>query len=120
MAGWGTPIGAVEVPEARLTPRGRLVVALLLVAAMLVGLSVAAGRLGAGGLAVAAAAGAEEAAAASVAVVVSQGDSLWSIALHVAPDADPRETVARIRERNDLASNLIQPGQVLHVPLGRP
>src|SRR4028118_261251 len=50
-------------------------------------------------------------------VTVHQGESLWTIAGEVAPDADRRDTVAQIRELNDLAHSTVLAGQRLLVPL---
>jgi LysM repeat protein len=47
--------------------------------------------------------------------VVEAGDTLWAIA-SARYEGDPREAVWRIQERNDLASPLLQPGQVLVLP----
>jgi LysM repeat protein len=47
--------------------------------------------------------------------VVEAGDTLWAIA-SARYDGDPREAVWRIQERNDLASPLLRPGQVLVLP----
>lgn len=49
-------------------------------------------------------------------VTVQQGDSLWTLARRVAPDHDPRDVVAQIRELNDLASSGLTPGQQLLLP----
>ena len=46
---------------------------------------------------------------------VQAGDTLWSIAVHTFP-GDPREGVWELKERNDLASSTIVPGQVLVLP----
>ena len=58
-------------------------------------------------------------AAASSGPVVSRtvqpGDTLWSIAERTFP-GDPREGVWELRERNDLDSAVIVPGQVLVLP----
>jgi hypothetical protein len=43
---------------------------------------------------------------------VKPGDTLWSIAERTFP-GDPREGVWELRERNDLDSAVIVPGQVL-------
>lgn len=51
-------------------------------------------------------------------VVVAPGDTLWDLALRADPHADPRATVARIVELNDLAGGHIRPGQELQVPAG--
>ncbi|MCP3996467.1 MAG: LysM peptidoglycan-binding domain-containing protein [bacterium] len=49
---------------------------------------------------------------------VLPGDSLWTIAEEIAPDADVRGLIAEIRDLNDLESSLILPGQQLLVPVG--
>ena len=46
---------------------------------------------------------------------VRSGDTLWSIAERTFP-GDPREGVWELRERNDLDSAVIVPGQVLVLP----
>jgi LysM repeat protein len=46
---------------------------------------------------------------------VKPGDTLWSIAERMFP-GDPREGVWELRERNDLDSAVIVPGQVLVLP----
>jgi hypothetical protein len=46
---------------------------------------------------------------------VKPGDTLWSIAERTFV-GDPREGVWELRERNDLASATIVPGQVLVLP----
>jgi LysM repeat protein len=50
-------------------------------------------------------------------VTVEQGDSLWTLAQRVAPDNDPREVVALIRDLNDLSSAGLVPGQQLVLPV---
>jgi hypothetical protein len=45
-------------------------------------------------------------------IVVQPGETLWAIAERVAPDADPRVTVGRLRELNDL-DGALQAGQRL-------
>lgn len=49
-------------------------------------------------------------------VTVAPGDTLWSIATRVAPQADPRAEVAALQERNHLTTVDLMPGQVLRVP----
>ena len=49
-------------------------------------------------------------------VVVSQGESLWAIAVKVDPDADPRAVIPQIVELNSLRGTGIRIGQVLWVP----
>lgn len=46
---------------------------------------------------------------------VEPGDTLWSIAERTFP-GDPREGVWELRERNELDSAVIVPGQVLVLP----
>lgn len=50
-------------------------------------------------------------------VTVQPGDTLWAIAERVRPDADPRATIARIKDMNGLTSGAAQAGQVLLVPV---
>lgn len=62
-------------------------------------------------------AGSQTAGPATSVVVVQAGDSLWSIAQEVAPAADPRETIARIRDLNGMRSATVIPGQSVVVPI---
>ncbi len=50
-------------------------------------------------------------------VTVQEGDSLWTLAHRVAPDNDPRDVVALIRDLNDLSSSGLTPGQTLVLPI---
>ena len=52
------------------------------------------------------------------AVVVREGDTLWSIARQVRPDEDPRVTVEAIVAANGVDPGALVPGQSLAVPLG--
>jgi hypothetical protein len=105
-----TPRPVTDLPSVapvRLTRRGRLV---LTVAA----LAAAAGILGvAQPQALALGPGH---APATQQVTVRPGETLWVIAERVAPDADPRDTVARIEAMNDLPSSAVPAGSVLRVP----
>jgi nucleoid-associated protein YgaU len=49
-------------------------------------------------------------------VVVHSGDTLWSIAESIAPEADPRAVVDALQEANDLTGAGLVPGQVLVLP----
>jgi Tfp pilus assembly protein FimV len=52
-------------------------------------------------------------------VVVSEGDTLWSIARAVRPEADPRATIAEIERMNvSVDPGGLVPGQSLVVPVG--
>ena len=110
---WGPSIADGRL-AVRLTRRGRLLRSgiLLLLVSLLVLLAIA--RVA--GEPVLAGSEASVVPTTTVTVVIEQGDSLWEIARRVAPGADPRDVVHRIRELNGLRSNLIQPGQVLLVP----
>lgn len=92
----------------RLTRRGRVVVfaaAAVTAAGFMTFVSDLAGASSAGG----------EAATGSY--VVAPTDSLWSIAQEVAPGADARETVERIKDLNGMRSAVVFTGQELVVPL---
>ncbi|MBF0671399.1 MULTISPECIES: LysM peptidoglycan-binding domain-containing protein [unclassified Salinibacterium] len=96
-------------PRLRLTRRGRVVFTTLaatplVIAALLLGLN--------GGMATASG----TAGAPLEAVTVSSGQSLWSIASEVAPDADPRDVIASFVQVNQLDSLDVVPGQELLVP----
>ena len=100
------PLRARTAPTAgvlRLTRRGRAVLLFVLVLLTLAAFSL--GR-----------ASTSTASSASVAVrqeiVVQPGETLWAIARRVAPDADPRVVVERLRELNGLQGSL-QAGQRL-------
>ena len=49
-------------------------------------------------------------------VTVQPGETLWQIARDIRPNADPRETVARIQELNGLTTATVWAGQPLIVP----
>jgi LysM repeat protein len=53
----------------------------------------------------------------TVRVTVSAGDSLWSIAEKMAPDADTGSIVDQISELNGLHDSVVRPGEVLEVPV---
>jgi nucleoid-associated protein YgaU len=107
------PSRTVPAHELRLTRRGRLArFAALAVVLVLLAISV----VDVVGTGRALAADAPARSVSTQTVVVEQGDSLWIIAGRMAPDADPRDVVTRIRDLNGMRSNLIHPGQVLLVP----
>jgi LysM repeat protein len=94
-------------------------VGLLVVAAVLMSLvAVAAVLLGpAAGTAAASSAAATHMTATTL--VVRPGDTLWSIATRVAPNADPRETITALRELNNLDQPAVYVGQRLIIPATR-
>ncbi len=89
----------------RLTSRGRMLFASVLAGSAL-GLMAAVGQFSAD---------AADGPSTTVAVVQA-GDSLWTIAQRIRPDADPRATIWRIKELNELPGSVVQVGQALVVP----
>jgi len=53
---------------------------------------------------------------AATSVTVGAGDTLWSLAVLVDPEADPRDVIAAIMTLNELDSPILQPGQTLQLP----
>ena len=99
-------------PPVTLTRRGRLLLTVLSLLAL-----VAVAVLATGG--VPASAGSEPGSAATAErVTVRPGDTLWAIALREAPGVDPRQTVDAILDLNALESSAVQAGTVLLVPAG--
>lgn len=104
----GLAAGAGERAAVRLTRRGRLVVLLTVVLAVL---SVFAGRSGP----------AESTTVVHhphlATVVVTPGQTVWDIARSVSSGSDPRQVVAEIEELNSLPDGgSIRVGQPLYVP----
>jgi LysM repeat protein len=97
-------------PRVRLTARGRTftVAVFLLLAFTLVSVSSA--------LHSATQAGTAPATSGARYVTVQPGQTLWQIALRVAPKDDPRDTVDRIRSLNGLATTTVLAGQRIIVP----
>jgi nucleoid-associated protein YgaU len=106
--------------QLRLTRRGRVVVVLLValvLAALSLGLALASSQASAStGSAAGARAASAALAGSSETVVVQPGDTLWSIARQVAPNADPRGVVDAIIAANHLAGASVQAGQQLVLP----
>lgn len=110
----GPRVAAPGVPSRermRLTRRGRLVLwTLLLTAVVAAALAVLLIRP------LTASAGGNASAVPTAFRTVLPGETLWQIAVEVAPRQDPRDTIASILELNALDTVLIQPGQMLAVP----
>jgi LysM repeat protein len=49
-------------------------------------------------------------------VTVESGDSLWTIAATIAPEADPRDVIADVMSLNQLDSSTVVPGQEIALP----
>jgi nucleoid-associated protein YgaU len=56
---------------------------------------------------------------ATMRITVRPGETLWAIADRVAPNADPRSTIARLESMNHLESSTVPAGSVLLVPVTR-
>lgn len=96
----------------RLTLRGRRVLAVLAALPAIVAISIA---MISGGSALASRdAGADPASFETI--TVSSGESLWSIAQEIAPQADPRDVVDAIVRLNALEGATLQAGQSLAIP----
>lgn len=48
--------------------------------------------------------------------IVTEGDTLWNIAVQVNPDEDPRKVIKEIKNLNNISLSVIHPGQILIVP----
>ena len=98
----------------RITRRGRIVLGLLL--AILVAAVIAISIL-AGTTAALASTENSDVPVAFTTVVAMPGDSLWSVATRVAPEADPRDVIAEIQRLNQFQSSDLIVGQELAIPL---
>lgn len=101
---------APAAPAVRLTRRGRLVLTLLFLGALMVVLTVFG--------ATSAATGEAGRPVPTRTVVVDEGDTLWGIAADVAGPGEVREMVHRIQELNALSGSGVAIGQELAVPVG--
>lgn len=107
-----TPTVSTSATRLRLTVRGRRVLAAVASVPAVVALSLA--ILSGGG---ALASDVHTAPAPEFATVsVHPGDSLWTIAETIAPDADPRDVVDGIMRLNGLTSSALDVGQSLAIP----
>lgn len=97
-------------PAVRLTRRGRAILVLVIVGAILLAFWLGTWRAGIAATDPAARATAYDT------VVLEPGDTLWDIAERRAPDADPRLLVYRMIELNDLSGVAVEAGQRIRVP----
>ena len=99
---------AISAPASiRLTRRGRL---LMTVSASLVALGAIFTQVTGG-----AEASNTQAISSVVEVTVFPGDTLWSIAKAIRPEADPRATIYEIKAMNLIEGNTVFPGQVIRI-----
>lgn len=90
----------------RLTVRGRRVVALLALLPILAAFFFMSTRT----------AQADQSGPATAIVKVEAGQSLWDVAVAIAPNEDPRSTIWTIKALNGLRTSEVQAGQALVVP----
>jgi len=91
----------------RLTARGRRVVALLALLPILAAFFFMSTRV----------AQADQSGPTTAIVKVEAGQSLWDVAVAVAPNEDPRSTIWTIKTLNGLTSSDVLAGQALTVPV---
>jgi hypothetical protein len=90
----------------KLTVRGRRVVALLALLPIVVAFFLMSTR----------AAQADATGPTTAVVKVEAGQSLWDVAIAIAPNEDPRSTIWTIKALNGLETSEVQAGQALVVP----
>ncbi|MFB7844671.1 LysM peptidoglycan-binding domain-containing protein [Microbacterium sp. NPDC089698] len=103
--------GPVPATRLRITARGRRVLAALV--ALPVAAAIAFAALSGGS---ALASGEQTTGNTFTTITVQPGDTLWSIAGEVAPNADPRDVVAKISQLNLVDGGVIEVGQHLAIP----
>jgi hypothetical protein len=103
-----SPVGREPAARMRLTRRGRVV--LIVLPAVLAGTAALVSLT-------APLAQAQPAQPAGT-IVVGTGDTLWSIAERIAPQADPRDVVADLERVNRLPDAALQAGERLTLPAG--
>lgn len=91
----------------RLTVRGRRVVALLALLPIVVAFFLMSTR----------AVQADQSGPTTAIVKVEAGQSLWDVAVAIAPNEDPRSTIWTIKALNGLETSEVQAGQALVVPV---
>lgn len=105
--------GARSRPELRLTRRGRALLVLMAVGAVLLSFWLGTWQAG---VAATDGGGSGGNTGSYDTVVLRPGDTLWEIAERREPDADPRVTVYRIKELNGLSKASVAAGQRLVLP----
>ena len=91
----------------RLTARGRRVVALLALLPIVIAFFLVSTR----------AAQADQSGPTTAVVKVEAGQSLWDVAVAIAPNEDPRATIWTIKALNGLETSEVQEGQGLIIPV---
>ena len=103
-----TTLAQVSTPTLRLTKRGRFVVILATLIAFTAFLAPT--------LTTSARASLDQASNKSQLIVVSPGETLWTIASRVNPEADPRAVIEEIKNLNVLNGSNLYAGQILRLP----
>ncbi|MFZ9360747.1 MAG: LysM peptidoglycan-binding domain-containing protein [Candidatus Nanopelagicales bacterium] len=103
-----TTLAQVSTPTLRLTKRGRFVLILATLTAV--------SAFVAPSLTSSAKASLDQAGNKSQLIVVSPGETLWTIASRVNPEADPRAVIEEIKNLNVLEGTSVYAGQVLRIP----
>ena len=93
-------------PGIKLTVRGRRLVALLALLPIVAAFLLIGTR----------SAQAETAMPATAIIKIEAGQTLWDVAVAIAPNEDPRATIWAIKALNGLATSEVQAGQALVVP----
>ena len=93
-------------PGIKLTVRGRRLVALLALLPIVAAFILIGTR----------SAQAETAMPATAIIKIEAGQTLWDVAVAIAPNEDPRATIWTIKALNGLATSEVQAGQALVVP----
>ncbi|RWZ55414.1 LysM peptidoglycan-binding domain-containing protein [Labedella populi] len=99
----------------RITRRGRLVLATLVISPVLA-LGAVAGINATSAIATSDGAGSSAAVVDFEYVTINAGESLWQVAERIAPASDPRDVVADIVSLNQLGSSSVEAGQRLAIP----
>ena len=103
-----TGAAGAQATRVQLTRRGRLVVVLGVLMLLVVGFTI--------GGHVSSQAASSTGVQHARTVTVQPGESLWAVAVRIAPHADPRLVVSRIAEINHLSGAEVFAGQQLVVP----
>lgn len=107
--------GASMPTRLRITRRGRLVLATLVVSPLLA-LGAVAGVNATSAIATSAGAGSSASVVDFEYVTISAGESLWQVAERIAPASDPRDVIADIVSLNQLSSSSVEAGQRVAIP----
>lgn len=100
----------------RLTSRGKRVLVGIVAAPLLAGVIGVSMLMNAEGLGSTANAHNAEVAVSFETITVAHGESLWDVAVAIAPNADPRDVIVDLKRFNALTSSTVVPGQLLSLP----